>query len=125
MGGEPGRAGPDVLAAVRDDIRNRLDRLAPAVDEAERLRATLAALLDAPPQPMTPPRAPRGARHARLLTAVREHPGATPRELAALMGVAPAALYGPVRRAVLRGQIVKRDGRLHPVGTTTPLDPSP
>lgn len=101
------------VGEVRDEIERRLALLAPARQEAERLERALAALDGV--RPDVPTRAPRGARAARLLQAVRERPGITQREVADVVGMTPAAVYGPVRRAVLKGQIVKRDGRLHPV----------
>jgi hypothetical protein len=52
----------------------------------------------------------------RVLDAVRAEPGKTVAEYAAILGVAPTALYRPVRRLANEGALVNRARQLFPDG---------
>jgi transposase-like protein len=51
-----------------------------------------------------------------VLDAVRAEPGKTVAEYAAILGVAPTALYRPVRRLANEGALVNRARQLFPDG---------
>jgi hypothetical protein len=53
-------------------------------------------------------------RDARVLEAVRDHPGATVAEIAAIVGVEATSLYRPVRELTTTGALVKRGHGLFP-----------
>jgi hypothetical protein len=86
-----------------------------------------AASVDAPAPPAAPVRRRGGRRgqsgardasdterDARVLEAVRSHPGATVAEIAAIVGVEATSLYRPVRELTTTGALVKRGHGLFP-----------
>jgi hypothetical protein len=127
---------------VRDRIASRLRELEPLVREYNELRklADEMGLEIVAPEPSPEPRpAPRprrssGARRGsragkadpetpanasgeiaqRVLVAVGAEPGKTVAEYAEILGVAPAALYRPVRELTNDGSLLKRARQLFP-----------
>jgi hypothetical protein len=104
------------VGTLRGDLQRRLAALETARVEADRLRRVIDALDGVVPEaPPSPGRVPRGTRPAQLLRVVRAQPGITQRQVAADIGVPATAVYSWVRRAVMKGQIAKEEGRLYPV----------
>ena len=121
----------DLLDQIRMDMQARLSELRPLVEEHARLRTALDALdglqagvlgsSDVGPARASGPRArrtgpakpreraPRGANRQAVLEAVRDRPGASSAELAAVSGVERNALYGVLRRLVKDGEVHMRE----------------
>jgi DNA-binding transcriptional ArsR family regulator len=136
----------DLLDRIRSDVDARLRELRPLVHEHERLQAALRALEGAagaasgrPVAGSTGaergsvgtarsepagPRAPRGANRQAVLAAVRERPGASAAELAAVSGVERTALYGVLRRLLQDGLIDTRELPTGRTGYTTANPPA-
>ena len=124
----------DLLGRIRGELDARMNELRPLLDEHDRLAAALQALGDAdkmgvaaqttgsaaatgrgrrsatrssPAKRRT--HAPRGANRQAVLDAVRDRPGASAGELAAVSGVSRNSLYALLARLVDEGELVKRD----------------
>jgi hypothetical protein len=129
----------DEVRTVRRRIANRLRELEPFVREYNELRQIAAEMgLEEPEAepaasaaaPREPPaqaaRRPQRARStvarrndpgelaAQVLEAVRSDPGKTVADYAAMLDVAPTALYRPVRELTTDGTLVKRARQLFP-----------
>ena len=139
-----------MLDRIRQEISTRLTELLPLVDEHARLEAAMHALGEAPKraavaspassprQPKarakkTPPvkprkRAPRGANREAVLRAVRERPGATAAELAAVSKVDRKTLNVLLTRLVKASELQKRPlpaGRTgYALGDAAPTEPT-
>ena len=120
----------DFLTQKKQEIKARLDELQPAVEEAARLQAALAALDGATvafrpsrkPQPATSRKRkssasgrrgrPRGTgkRQAETLALVAERPGITISEIAAETGVQQSYLYR-VLPGLQKEGLVRKEGR--------------
>jgi predicted transcriptional regulator len=107
---------------IRQQAKARLRELAPALEEAARLRGVLAALDGPPPagreseptraraprtQPASPARrpAPSGANKQRILDAIADSPGITPREIAVQTGIDRPVVASTVNRLKRRGEV--------------------
>jgi sugar-specific transcriptional regulator TrmB len=116
----------DLLDRIQRELEERLQASRAAVEEYERLQAAMAALEDSAGEseqapssneaapPKAPRRAPRkraarGQNTERVLSAVRDRPGVTAPELAAVAGVRGGTLYTVLRRLVASGTLTKRD----------------
>jgi hypothetical protein len=123
----------DLLDQIRTDMHARLSELRPLVDEHARLQTALRALggiegeafgpattgagaarVGRPRPRRTEPtkpreRSPRGANREAVLQAVRERPGASSAEIAAVSGVEQHTLYGVLRRLVRDGEVQTRE----------------
>ena len=122
----------ELLDRIRGELDVRMNELRPLLDEHDRLAAALQALGDAdrkgaqstgsaaatgrgrrsakrssPAKRRT--HAPRGANRQAVLDAVRDRPGASAGELAAVSGVSRNSLYALLARLVDEGELVKRD----------------
>ncbi|WP_210490963.1 hypothetical protein [Patulibacter sp. SYSU D01012] len=104
-----GDGGSAAYEDIRRRIEGRIRELAPLVEEDERLRAVLRAFDDA-----LGGERPARERVPQLAALVAERPGISQRDAARELGLERTAIYPVVRRAVARGQVVKRDGALHP-----------
>jgi hypothetical protein len=125
---------PDLLDRIERELRQRLEETRAVMQEHDRLEAALRALEGvsaaatdsgttsggrAPstrdsrrrrrPPRRTARRAPRGQNRERVLAAVRERPGATTAELAALSGVERTTLYALLRTLVSRGELERQE----------------
>ena len=58
--------------------------------------------------PRTRPRETGAERDARVIDALRAHPGSTITDLASMLEVPPTSLYRPVRELTTSGEVVKR-----------------
>jgi hypothetical protein len=107
--------------AIRQEAEARLRELQPVLEEAARLRAVLAAL-DGPapvnvgedpaaPQPVSDPATvgrratPSGANKQRILEAIADSPGITPREIAVQTGIDRPVVASTVNRLKRRGEV--------------------
>lgn len=110
--------------AIRQEAEARLRELEPVLEEAARLRGVLAALdgpapaLDGPaavdvredpavPQPASSGRraTPSGANKQRILEAIADSPGITPREIAVQTGIDRPVVASTVNRLKRRGEV--------------------
>jgi hypothetical protein len=124
---------PDLLNRIERELRERLEETRAAKNEYDRLEAALRAL-DGESSEATrssvssgraasrrgagrtrraarprAARAPRGQNRERVLAAVRERPGATTAELAAVSGVDRNTLYALLRTLVGRGELERHE----------------
>jgi sugar-specific transcriptional regulator TrmB len=113
----------DLLDRIQRELAERLQASRAAVEEYERLQAAMAALEEtaaaergqAPSSNESPrpraagKRAPRGQNTERVLSAVRDRPGVTAPELAAVSGVRGGTLYTVLRRLVEQGALIRRE----------------
>ena len=114
----------DLLDRIHRELAERLQASRAAVEEYERLQAAMAALEEtaaaererapssneaSPPRREPRKRAPRGQNTERVLSAVRDRPGVTAQELAAVSGVRGGTLYTVLRRLVEQGALIKRE----------------
>jgi hypothetical protein len=119
----------DLLKRTTDELRKRLNELAPQVQEHERIQKALA-VLDKPTGRKSSPRrsrgtgasgrrrttsgrAGRGERRQQLLRVVQTEPGIRPSEAARQMGINPSQLHALSRRLEEAGELERRDGGLH------------
>jgi len=125
----------DLVGQIQRDIEKRLAELRPLIEEKEQLEAVLAALTNgsaggavAAPRARatttTPPRAaarapyaagksrraPRGANREAILTVVRERPGVSAAEVAAITRIAKPTVHTTISQ-------LKRKGILEPEGS--------
>jgi hypothetical protein len=146
---------PDLLDQIRTDVHARLSELRPLVEEHRRLQTALRALTAVEGDASGPaavgsagtgamrtsegrqahaatpvkrrPRAPRGANRQAVLAAVRERPGASVAEIAAISSVKRNTLHGVLRRLVQQGEVQTRKlptGRTgYALGDTQPAEP--
>jgi MarR family len=107
--------------AIRREAEARLRELEPMLEEAARLRGVLAALDGpAPADPGEDPHAlpsgtgpavrarrtaPSGANKQRILEAIADSPGITPREIAAQTGIDRPVVASTVNRLKRRGEV--------------------
>ena len=153
---------PDLLDQIRTDVHVRLSELRPLVEEHRRLETALRALTAVEDNASGPaavgsagrgatrtsegreahaatsvkrrPRAPRGANRQAVLAAVRERPGASAAEIAAVSGVERNTLHGVLRRLVQQGDVHTRKlptgrtgyalGDTQPAELPQPVEPS-
>jgi len=123
----------DLVGQIQRDIEKRLQELRPLLEEKERLEAVLAALTNghgAPAAPVTRSRpapaasagarapyaggksrrAPRGANREAILSVVRERPGVSAAEVAAITRIAKPTVHTTISQ-------LKRKGILEPEGS--------
>jgi DNA-binding transcriptional ArsR family regulator len=121
----------DLVGQIQRDIEKRLQELRPLLEEKERLEAVLAALTNghgapaaspararsAPPSAPRAPyaggksrRAPRGANREAILSVVRERPGVSAAEVAAITRIAKPTVHTTISQ-------LKRKGILEPEGS--------
>jgi len=123
----------DLVGQIQRDIEKRLEELRPLIEEKEQLEAVLAALTNgvggaAPAAPRavraTTPRpagrapyaggrsrrAPRGANREAILSVVRERPGVSAAEVAAITRIAKPTVHTTISQ-------LKRKGILEPEGS--------
>src|SRR5262245_51688983 len=122
----------DLVGQIQRDIEKRLQELRPLIEEKEQLEAVLAALTNgsrsgASPAPRsraaTPRatsrapyaggrsrRAPRGANREAILSVVRERPGISAAEVAAVTRIAKPTVHTTISQ-------LKRKGILEPEGS--------
>jgi DNA-binding transcriptional ArsR family regulator len=122
----------DLVGQIQRDIEKRLQELRPLLEEKERLEAVLAALTNghgagtgsptrsrpaAPPSGARAPyaggksrRAPRGANREAILNVVRERPGVSAAEVAAITRIAKPTVHTTISQ-------LKRKGILEPEGS--------
>jgi predicted HTH transcriptional regulator len=122
----------DLVGQIQRDIEKRLEELRPLIEEKEQLEAVLAALTNgvdvAAPAPRaartTTPRAagrapyaggksrraPRGANREAILNVVRERPGVSAAEVAAITRIAKPTVHTTISQ-------LKRKGILEPEGS--------
>jgi sugar-specific transcriptional regulator TrmB len=114
--------GSDLLGDIRREIGERLERLRPAVDEYERLRAAAEAASEVATETATaaassrsrsPRSAPDGALGEAIL-GVLEHGSHTPAELVVVTGVGAPQINRALRRLDRAGVVAKtqREGKL-------------
>jgi hypothetical protein len=122
---------------VRQRIAERISELEPLAREYEELQRLAAEMGIEPPhpaherprRPATPRRPPRRTTKSRpqphrqpptaeltdrVLKAIRSQPGKTVGEYATILGLAPTALYRPVRELTNQHAILKRARQLYP-----------
>lgn len=118
----------DFLEEKRREIKVRLEELAPAVAEHERLQRALDALdgLDRPGTTARPPRAPGGGtrragrprgsgeRSRQALELIRKEPGLGATEIARQIGVHPNYAYRILPGLEEQGLVEKRDRTWYP-----------
>lgn len=122
----------DLVGQIQRDIERRLQELRPLIEEKEQLEAVLAALTNgaagaapaAPRARATTPRAagrapyaagknrraPRGANREAILSVVRERPGVSAAEVAAITRIAKPTVHTTISQ-------LKRKGILEPEGS--------
>jgi DNA-binding transcriptional ArsR family regulator len=123
----------DLVGQIQRDIEKRLQELRPLLEEKERLEAVLAALTNGhgAPAASTPRsrsaapasggarapyaggksrRAPRGANREAILSVVRERPGVSAAEVAAITRIAKPTVHTTISQ-------LKRKGILEPEGS--------
>lgn len=123
----------DLVGQIQRDIEKRLEELRPLIEEKEQLEAVLAALTNgvtvgggasaaprarvaARPTPRATyaagrgKRAPRGANREAILSVVRERPGVTASEVAAITRIAKPTVHTTISQ-------LKRKGILEPEGS--------
>lgn len=124
----------DLVGQIQRDIEKRLAELRPLIEEKEQLEAVLAALTNgvtggaAPPAPRAAraattrsasrapyaagkgKRAPRGANREAILSVVRERPGVSASEVAAITRIAKPTVHTTISQ-------LKRKGILEPEGS--------
>src|SRR6185312_11307788 len=123
----------DLVGQIQRDIQKRLEELRPLIEEKEQLEAVLAALtngvsVSAPAAPRAPRattpraasrapyaggksrRAPRGANREAILSVVRERPGVSAAEVAAITRIAKPTVHTTISQ-------LKRKGILEPEGS--------
>ncbi len=119
----------DLVGQIQRDIEKRLAELRPLIEEKEQLEAALAALTNgaaaaapraraattrsagrAPYASGKGRRAPRGANREAILTVVRERPGISAAEVAAVTGIAKPTVHTTISQ-------LKRKGILEPEGS--------
>ena len=122
----------DLVGQIQRDIEKRLQELRPLIEEKEQLEAVLAALTngssrrrragpapacrDDPPgwqgalRRREGPRAPRGANREAILSVVRERPGVSASEVAAITRIAKPTVHTTISQ-------LKRKGILEPEGS--------
>jgi MarR family protein len=107
--------------AIRQEAEARLRELEPVLEEAARLRGVLAALdgpapagiAEAPagpqsgsdPAPGSRRATPSGANKQRILEAIADSPGITPREIAVQTGIDRPVVASTVNRLKRRGEV--------------------
>jgi DNA-binding transcriptional ArsR family regulator len=123
---------PDLVGQIQRDIEKRLQELRPLIEEKEQLEAVLAALTNGSGGAATPAprvrvatprstgrapyaggksrRAPRGANREAILTVVRERPGVSASEVAAITRIAKPTVHTTISQ-------LKRKGILEPEGS--------
>jgi hypothetical protein len=102
---------PAVVDEVVQTVKARLEELQPYLDEAERLRAILAASEGrAPdPKPTADGRRRQGTNKAAILAVIAERPGVTAADIARVSGMKRTVVASTVSR-------LKRIGELEPHG---------
>ncbi len=122
----------DLVGQIQRDIEKRLQELRPLLEEKERLEAVLAALTNGPAAPASSAprsrpaassagarapyaggksrRAPRGANREAILGVVRERPGVSAAEVAAITRIAKPTVHTTISQ-------LKRKGILEPEGS--------
>lgn len=124
----------DLVGQIQRDIEKRLEELRPLIEEKEQLEAVLAALTNgvtvggsaasaprarvattrpvgrAPYASGRGKRAPRGANREAILSVVRERPGVTAAEVAAITRIAKPTVHTTISQ-------LKRKGILEPEGS--------
>ena len=102
---------PAVLDEVVQTVKARLEELQPYLDEAEKLRAILAASegRDAAPKPAPNVRRRQGANKSAILAVIAEQPGVTAADIARISGMKRTVVASTVSR-------LKRVGELEPHG---------
>jgi DNA-binding transcriptional ArsR family regulator len=122
----------DLVGQIQRDIEKRLQELRPLLEEKERLEAVLAALTNGHGAPAATPtrtrssapsssarapyaggksrRAPRGANREAILKVVRERPGVSAAEVAAITRIAKPTVHTTISQ-------LKRKGILEPEGS--------
>lgn len=122
----------DLVGQIQRDIEKRLEELRPLIEEKEQLEAVLAALTNgtaaaAPAAPRARAtttrsagrapyaagksrRAPRGANREAILSVVRERPGVSAAEVAAITRIAKPTVHTTISQ-------LKRKGILEPEGS--------
>jgi DNA-binding transcriptional ArsR family regulator len=122
----------DLVGQIQRDIEKRLQELRPLIEEKEQLEAVLAALKNgsgsasapapraraAAPRPSSRApyaagrsrRAPRGANREAILNVVRERPGVSAAEVAAITRIAKPTVHTTISQ-------LKRKGILEPEGS--------
>ncbi|HEY2055349.1 MAG TPA: helix-turn-helix domain-containing protein [Solirubrobacterales bacterium] len=97
------------IGSIEAEARRRLAELAPLLEEAERLRAALAAMELENTGPVTPPdHVP--ARKAQILSTIAANPGITVAEIAERHGMKRTVVASSVSRLKRNGEIVSRNG---------------
>jgi DNA-binding transcriptional ArsR family regulator len=123
----------DLVGQIQRDIEKRLQELRPLIEEKEQLEAVLAALKNGHAAPASPAprqsagtsraasagrapyaagkgrRAPRGANREAILSVVRERPGVSAAEVAAVTRIAKPTVHTTISQ-------LKRKGILEPEG---------
>lgn len=104
-------APPDVVDEVVQTVKARLEELQPYLDEAERLRAILAASEGRVPagKAAGDGRRPQGSSKAAILAVIAERPGVTAADIARVSGMKRTVVASTVSR-------LKRVGELEPEG---------
>jgi hypothetical protein len=102
---------PDVVDEVVQTVKARLEELQPYLDEAERLRAILAASEGRQPEakPATNGRRRQGTNKAAIMAVIAERPGVTAADIARVSGMKRTVVASTVSR-------LKRIGELEPHG---------
>lgn len=122
----------DLVGQIQRDIEKRLQELRPLIEEKEQLEAVLAALTNGAPAAAAPAprpraattrpagrapyaagkgkRAPRGANREAILSVVRERPGVSASEVAAITRIAKPTVHTTISQ-------LKRKGILEPEGS--------
>lgn len=122
----------DLVGQIQRDIEKRLQELRPLLEEKERLEAVLAALTNGHGAATAAPtrarsaasssgsrapyaggksrRAPRGANREAILSVVRERPGVSAAEVAAITRIAKPTVHTTISQ-------LKRKGILEPEGS--------
>lgn len=122
----------DLVGQIQRDIEKRLEELRPLIEEKEQLEAVLAALTNGAPVASAPAararaattrpaprapyaagkakRAPRGANREAILNVVRERPGISASEVAAITRIAKPTVHTTISQ-------LKRKGILEPEGS--------
>lgn len=108
-----------VVQEVRKSLTQRLEDLAPAIEEADEIREALAALGG---QTRRKPGRPRGSRKngnrtQEFVNLVKENPGIKVSEAAQKMGIPPNYLYRVAADLVKKDQI-KKDGKRYSVASS-------
>lgn len=121
----------DLVGQIQRDIEKRLEELRPLIEEKEQLEAVLAALTNgtagAPSAPRAPRattpraagrapyaagksrRAPRGANREAILSVVRERPGVSAAEVAAITRIAKPTVHTTISQLKRKG-ILESEG---------------